>query len=270
MFKENQSFEIVAGEDRQFIILSRKIGADVAAQFEALALRRDMVALLTYLRDNRVVGTQATGNLPLKAVREVAARFVDPPKLEDKNGDRIRRTRSELDVWRLNFLHTLAHAGGLRSGGALRQLKLTPLGSKFLAAPAIGQVHIMLVIWWTQVNWLMAYPYVGMGERLPDGFEATALNHLLALPVGSNIPFEPFADKLIQDGGLTWTAPDLTHARMLLHGAIKHMVLRILADFGMVELKHREKPLGRGTIPEMVAFRVIPVGGILLESLAAW
>jgi len=270
MLKEEQPFDVDETEGRRFIIRPHMIGADVAAWFDALALRRDMVTLLTYLRDNRVVGTQATGNLPLKAVREVTARFVNPPKLEVELAGRISRTRSEFDVRQLYFLHTLAQAGGLLKGKALRRFELTPLGVKFLAAPAIGQVHIMLVIWWTQVNWLMAYPYVGMGERLPDGFEATALNHLLALPVGSNIPFEPFADKLIQDGGLTWTAPDLTHARMLLHGAIKHMVLRILADFGMVELKHREKPLGRGTIPEMVAFRVIPVGGILLESLAAW
>jgi hypothetical protein len=35
---------------------------------EELALRRDVVTLLTYLRDNKVTGTQSTGNLPLKAV----------------------------------------------------------------------------------------------------------------------------------------------------------------------------------------------------------
>jgi hypothetical protein len=32
---------------------------------EKLPLRRDMITLLTYLRANRVTGTQATGNLPL-------------------------------------------------------------------------------------------------------------------------------------------------------------------------------------------------------------
>ena len=41
-----------------------------------------MVTLLIYLRDNRVIGTQSTGNFPLKAIREVTAGFVDPPVLD--------------------------------------------------------------------------------------------------------------------------------------------------------------------------------------------
>ena len=49
------------------------------AQVQALPVRRDMVTLLSYLRDNRIIGTQSTGNLPLKAVREVTAQFVNPP-----------------------------------------------------------------------------------------------------------------------------------------------------------------------------------------------
>jgi hypothetical protein len=33
-----------------------------------------------------VVGVQVTGNMPMKMVREVTARFVKPPKLEDTIG----------------------------------------------------------------------------------------------------------------------------------------------------------------------------------------
>jgi hypothetical protein len=101
------------------------------ATAEALPLRRDVITLLTYLRDNRVTGTQATGNLPLKAVREITRQFVEPPILEHRIGDQVFAVRSEMEVWPLQFVHVLAAIGGLvigwpgpalaahRAGGAL-------------------------------------------------------------------------------------------------------------------------------------------------------
>ena len=80
---------------------------------EELPLRRDVITLLTYLRDNKVTGTQSTGNLPLKAVHEICARFVNPPKLEDTLGEHVYRVRSETEVWPLLFRHVLASVGGL-------------------------------------------------------------------------------------------------------------------------------------------------------------
>jgi hypothetical protein len=54
---------------------------------------------------------------------------------------------------------------------------------------------------------------------------------------------------------------------MSLHGAIRNMVIRILADFEVVEREYQEKPLGRGTNRELVAFQITPFGKRLLESL---
>ena len=45
------------------------------------------------------------------------------------------------------------------------------------------------------------------------------------------------------------------------------MVVLVLADFGMIEPEYQEKPLGKGTIEELVAFRVTALGRGLLESL---
>jgi len=238
-----------------------------AAQAEALPLRRDMVTLLTYLHDNRVTGTRNTGNLPLKAVREVTADFVNPPKLETTTGDRTYRIRSEDDVWPLQFLHTLAYVGGLLEGGPARRWLLTPDGGSFLFASPPVQVWALFAFWWERADWLMAYPFEGMGESLPPRFTGITLDHLLALPTGTRIPFEPFADKLIQETKLKWTAPNTTYARMSLHGAIRNMVIHILADFEVVEREYQEKPLGRGTTRELVAFQVTPFGKRLLESL---
>jgi len=119
---------------------------------DELPLRRDVITLLSYLRDNNVTGTQSTGNFPLKAVHEICARFVNPPKLEEKVGEKVYRVRSETEVWSLYFRHLLASVGGLVTGGTGRRWKLTPLGERFLAAPAPLQVWLLLATWWTLVD----------------------------------------------------------------------------------------------------------------------
>ena len=236
-------------------------------QAQALPLRRDMVTLLTYVRDNRVTGTQSTGNLTLKAVREVTARFVHPPQLDATIGDRTYRLRTEYDVWPLYFLHTLAEVGGLLVGGPSQRWRLTPEGARFLLASPPTQVWVLLIYWWTYVNWLIAYPSEGMGEDLPPRFQDITLAYLLSLPVDEPIPFEPFADRLIQATGLTWAVADSRFARTLLHDAISRMIVDVLADFRALERGYQERPLGRIVRRDLVAFRVTPFGRGLLESL---
>lgn len=77
-----------------------------------------MLTFLDYLSKNRTVGTQSTGNLPLKAVHAICERFVDPPKLEQTIGGHAFKVRSEDEVWPLLFVHTLAFHSGLVDGGA--------------------------------------------------------------------------------------------------------------------------------------------------------
>jgi hypothetical protein len=80
------------------------------------------------VRDNKVVGTQGAGNMPLKAVREVTARFINPPKLEDTLDNVVFRIHSETDLWPLYFLRVLAEVGRLLKVGAARRWRLTRNG----------------------------------------------------------------------------------------------------------------------------------------------
>jgi hypothetical protein len=267
VMSEEQAIKAARAAARRFGKWLRQVKDDEITQAEALPLRRDMVTLLTYLHENRVKGTRSTGNLPLKAVREVTARFVNPPELDTTIGDRTFRLRSEYDVWPLYFLHALAHVGGLLEGGPTRPWVLTLGGARFLTASPLAQVWMLFATWWERINWLIAYPFTGMGESLPPRFNNITLAHLLSLPADTRIPFEPFADRLIQETGLKWTAPDMTYARDSLHGAVERVVIGILADFGMAEREYRDKPLGRGTIKELVAFQITSFGRGLLESL---
>ena len=240
--------------------------AEIAQQEEVLPLRRDIVTLLTYVRDNKVVGTQGSGNMPMKAVREVTACFVNPPKLEATIGEHTYRIRSEADLWPLHFLRIIAEVGSLITVAPARRWRLTAKGVEFLGANPLLQMVSLLAIWWYEVNWLVAYPYTGMGEFLPPLFNRVTLDHLLSLPVGMKLFFEDFANELIEETGLTWTAKDNSAAPMLLRGSIARMVIHIISNFGLVEREYKEEQLGKETTPMLDTFEITPFGRALLEA----
>jgi hypothetical protein len=234
---------------------------------EELALRRDVVALLTYLRDNRVTGTQSTGNLPLKAVREICARFVNPPQLEEAIGEHVYRVRSETEVWPLHFRHILAAVGVLVTGGPGRRWKLTPLGERFLAAPSPLQVWLLLATWWTQTNWAIASPYDFEDGYMPPGFSRLALKHLLELPLGEPASFERFADRMIEDSRMVWPIENQDSARLILRSIIERTVINPLVDFGILQTEYEpHKTLG-AEFRELSTFRIPPFGEGLLEAI---
>ncbi len=85
---------------------------------EELPVRQDMVTLLRYLQSNRVTGTKSLGNLPLKAVRDITAMFINPPILDHNIGERVYKVRSEDEVWPL--VHAIAEGGELLTGDRSR------------------------------------------------------------------------------------------------------------------------------------------------------
>lgn len=247
--------------------LKEHSSASIVEQADELPLRRDMVTLLSFVRDSKVVGTQGTGNMPLKAVREVTACFVHPPKLEATIGDHTYHLRSEADLWPLYFLHVLAEVGGLLKTGRARRWQLTAQGRRFLGIDPILQVLFLLSVWWYRVNWIVAFPVRGLGGQLPMFFQAITLARLRALPAGNFVSFDRFADQLVEATGLTWTAPDCSTTHLLLRSSISRMVVGILAEFGAVECKYQKEPLGKGFIPRLVAFKVTPWGQALIDGI---
>jgi hypothetical protein len=168
----------------------------------------------------------------------------------------------------LYLLHILAEVGGLLAIARARRWRLTPQGEQFLGTAPLLQVPFLLTIWWYEVNWLVAYPFAGMGDALPPSFNLDTLARLRSLSVGTLTPFEAFADGLVEETELTWTAPDSRVSAMLLRGSIARMVIAILADFGAVEREYREDPLGEGTISRLDAFAITPFGKALLDAVA--
>ncbi len=237
------------------------------ALIESLAVRRDMVTLLKYIKEKRPVGTQSTGNLQLKAVREVCAQFVDPPILDEKIGSRVFKLRSEEHVWPLFFLHRIAATGGLTIGGQARVWRLTQAGEVFLELPAPVQLGVMLAVWWDQEDWTIAWPVSGLSEGLPHDFKKETLARLLELKVGKSISFEQFADELIVFTRLTWSSIDQTYAFDSMRWAVQRMVVDMLEDFGCLECEYKTRTRYGFKSKDLVGIRLTKIGKGLLKTL---
>lgn len=234
---------------------------------ESLAVRRDMVTFLNYLNDNRIVGTQSTGNLPIKAVREICAKFVHPPVLDEKLGDKVYKLRSEDNVWPLFFLHMLANTGGLVTGGQARTWKVTSSGLAFLNAIAPLQLGFMLDVWWHHEDWRIAFPVSGLSGGLPKDFNKIILKRLLELSVGNSISYEPFADQLIKETRFTWPSVDQTFVNSTMRSAIERMAVLPLVEFGILETEYGMKDIGGSKFSKLSKIRLTSIGKGLLETL---
>jgi hypothetical protein len=237
-------------------------------QLEELPLRRDTVHLLSHLRDHHAKGTQSSGNLPLKTIREATAGFVNPPILDPKIGDRTYKLRSELDVWPVYFIHSLLITGGLVQGGKGRRILLTSKGEQFLASEAPIQVWYLLESWWYHTNWEIAGPFSGMDEVLPGYFAYTTLMHLLELPIEIPIAFENFAGNLIRATRFMWDASNKERVRESLNRSIERAVINILRDFRVVKRIEEDAKIGSYRYKVLLAFEITRLGRGLLQALA--
>ena len=234
-----------------------------------LALRRDVETLITYLRDHKVTGTQSTGNLTLKAVAEISAGFVEPPQLERRIGTHVYRFRSEEEVWPVFFIHVLAWAAGLVSGGQGRRWRLNECGEAFASAPAFGQVLALLSAWWYRVNWLIAVRYSLFGDSLPDNFQRIVLTELRGLPVGKDVEFDPFVDRLIDQVGWTWAQPEPHNIRGHLGGSVHSIVVDPLEHFGVLSTRGAKDADSFFERLKLSSFSLTDFGRALIEAIAS-
>lgn len=234
---------------------------------ENLSLRQDMLTFLHYLDTNKVTGTQSTGNLPLKAVREICAGFVHPPKLDEEVGEIVIRVRTETEVWPLYFRHLLASVGGLIEGGTGRRWKLSPLSEQFRTSPAPLQVWFLFATWCEQINWTIASPFGYVGGYLPEKFTQITIHNLLDLSEGAPISYKPFADHLIEEAKLIWPIQDQHSARDILRNLIERTVINPMADFEVVKAEYRPDKILGNDYPQITSFKITRFGKSLLESI---
>ena len=247
---------------------AQSLSQEQAGILESLPLRRDVLTFVDYLAKNRTVGTQSTGNLPLKAVKAICEKFVHPPALEETIGDHTYKVRSEDEVWPLVFVHHLALNAKLVTGGQAQTWKVTPEGQQlFPQLPPPVQVFFLLVHWWGQVDWAIALPVWGLGHDLPAGFKEQALACLTELPIGENVSHDAFADRLIAQSGLKWHSPDPGFAHSIMRSAVQRTVVHPMTAFGALECEYIKENIGRSDFTKLQTIRLTTIGKGLLDLL---
>jgi hypothetical protein len=234
---------------------------------QTLALRQDVLTFLTYLKDNKVTGTQATGNLPRKAIEAIASGFTNPPGLETISGKKVFRYRNEEDVLPLFFVHGLALSADLIDGGPGQRWKLTQLGENFLALPAVVQVWILLSAWRYQVNWMIIFAFDIFGSEPLEQFSQNAISLLSALPAGKPITFASFTSQLVEAMDWTWPAVESDDILRTIVIAIQQMVVDPLENFGVLTTgRVKDTNLYPGYQP-VESFSLTSFGLAMLDSL---
>jgi len=234
---------------------------------KALPLRHDLAALLAYLKENKVTGTASTGNLPRKAVGEIAARFVDPPALTENVGDVSYSFRSEEDVWPVYFTHLLAHGAALVSGGPGRIWRVTPVGEAYLSLPAVAQAWDMFITWWYRIYWTIALPISGFGDLSIETLRSQTAAAFKALPVDQPVEFGPFAENLTAAIGVDLAEYDPEPRQMIIYSAIDQIFIDPLENFGVLVVERQPESQLNVDILRTVSFKVTEFGKMLLDAV---
>jgi hypothetical protein len=87
-------------------------------------------------------------------------------------------------------------------------------------------------------EWVIVFPVSGLSNGLPVDFKPTALICLQGLPLGKNVAFESFADRLIEKSGLTWPSVDLINSHSSMRVVAKKLLVDIMEAFGVLEYEY--------------------------------
>lgn len=237
---------------------TRSITSEERVAVCELPLRRDMVNLLSYLHEHNVKGTKATGNFPLKHVRAISAGFVHPPVLDQKIGDRVYKLRSEDEVRSLQRLHVFACLAGLIHGGEDMRWVLLEQGEIFLLLAPEEQVWYLVKTYFKKYNWLLEYHYEIEADL--DALIEVVVDILVDYPVETDISMTEFVSdvesRLVMDFG----GSDIESERDRRHLFLEKVVVKPLADFGLLERVE--------TIEHIESYEISALKAIRLTSLS--
>ena len=234
------------------------------------AARRDVVTMMEYITNNKVKGTAATGNFPLKHCEALGKLFVNPFEMFHGFSDLKWPVRTETELNYLYFLHILAHVSGLIVGGESREWKVTPLGGKFLKAEPVEQIWHLFNVWWHAINWA----FFCWRGGYPEKFQLLLSNVLeYILPkysAGTKVDISGFLKQYRLF--LTQGSQPISEEEFLDYGEswLRSMLLDPMSDLGMFDL-HKEEPDPKpDSYNRTIAFSLTTLGEAVFNTLVDW
>jgi len=128
-------------------------------------------------------------------------------------------------------------------------------------------VFHMLLTWWTRLNWTIEFPFSGFAYGLPPDFSDKTLDLLLHQPAMKVLDYQAFAERLIQETGLTWPVEDQYSEKQILLGAVENMVMQVMERFGVVVLENRTEKIEGFEFETLHTFQITSHGRRLLEMI---
>jgi len=227
-----------------------------------LPLRRDMVILLTYLKNHKVKGTKARGNFPRKDIRSITADFVSPPRLDVEINEIIWKLQSEDEVQDLLRYHLLACVSGLLFGGENLSWELLPQGEVFLNLPPENQVWYLSHVWFCHFNWI--YEYDASEDWPIMSLKSDVIALFSAYPIEEDIPINQVIGDLTsrekRGGGDQRDEEDILDQKYFLIRA----VLQPLGTFGIIKLSE-SNPMDE-FFSEITGIQISELGHHILEE----
>lgn len=236
-----------------------------------LPLRRDIVMMLNYINENKVVGTATTGNFPQKHFKEMCRRFVNPPEIDPvlHDGTVIILT-SEYQVEEILFRHVLANNGYLIEGEASRRWKVTTFGNQFLVDTEAWQYWHLLVTWWVTTNWLYFSPIYQSDDIDYFQFIRLILRNLLSLREGKQILLADFVSKLAKQAKSAFPTFHMALKKDNLdieERFIKELLVDPLSEFGILERFFVTKDWGNWQEEVLGSISITALGLSVLKAL---
>ncbi|MBN1371340.1 MAG: plasmid pRiA4b ORF-3 family protein [Anaerolineaceae bacterium] len=243
---------------------------DFGQQFQSVArslpLPHDMNVFLDYLLANRVIGTQATGNLPVKDGAVICGNFSKPIDFAGQEEKSSLKVQSSAEVWPLQFVHILAACAGWVQGGPGRRWRVTDQGVAFQQLPEGSQVWQLFNTWWTQVNWGIAAGY-GPADYPTQYVRPIVLKHLLVLPKDGPLAWELFADQLMEVLAGPSQEGSGVDRRLGFQREMQMVVAEPMKDLGVLILGTQPHPLLGEDFPVLTDMMLTAMGRKMLQRL---
>lgn len=231
---------------------------------ESLPFRQDLVTMLNYIKQHRVKGTQATGNFPLKHIRAMTSKFVNPPELDHKIGDRVYKLRTEDEVPYLVFLHNFANIAQLILGGEGLEWEVSYPGERFLERRPEEQVWYMISNWFGRINWYYWYPWMDYYALIPHNeFQNLIIELLLSYSADSEMKIKRLIEDLDKRSP-NWIkfSGNIDQSRYKKYFLI-YVVLEPMNNLGIVNMEGEDFPVSPNSFA--FNFKVTNFGKRILE-----